>query len=304
MSTFNFNDYQNVVAKAQANAGSVQKVGFFKLKNDGDVAVARLNISTTDDLAFASVHTISANGKWLKVSCMNPLGSYTGSCPLCNAVAGGNTSISKAAKKVYIQMMVSYRDPNSASGYTAPAPVIWERPAGFSKEIANKLMIAGDLRNTLVLITRNGAAGDMQTTYSMDLIPATHPVFKSEMVPNDFSAFANFNIAKHSYWEKTVDEINAYLTTGSFPEAIRTNNTAPAVNATPVVTATPVYAAPVQPTYAAPVAPATVAPVVTPVATTPVAPVTPVAPAVTTPVAPAQPATTAAPARSFNGFSF
>ena len=82
MSTFNFNDYQNVVAKAQANAGSVQKVGFFKLKNDGDVAVARLNISTTDDLAFASVHTISANGKWLKVSCMNPLGSYTGSCLL------------------------------------------------------------------------------------------------------------------------------------------------------------------------------------------------------------------------------
>lgn len=304
MSTFNFNDYQNVVAKAQANAGSVQKVGFFKLKNDGDVAVARLNISTTDDLAFASVHTISANGKWLKVSCMNPLGSYTGSCPLCNAVAGGNTSISKAAKKVYIQMMVSYRDPNSASGYTAPAPVIWERPAGFSKEIANKLMIAGDLRNTLVLITRNGAAGDMQTTYSMDLIPATHPVFKSEMVPNDFSAFANFNIAKHSYWEKTVDEINAYLTTGSFPEAIRTNNTAPAVAAAPVATATPVYAAPVQPTYTAPVAPATVAPVVTPVATTPVAPATPVAPVVTTPVAPAQPATTAAPARSFNGFSF
>ena len=301
MSTFNFNDYQNVVAKAQANAGSVQKVGFFKLKNDGDVAVARLNISTTDDLAFASVHTISANGKWLKVSCMNPLGSYAGSCPLCSAVAGGNTSISKAAKKVYIQMMVSYRDPNSASGYTAPAPVIWERPAGFSKEIANKLMIAGDLRNTLVLITRNGAAGDMQTTYSMDLIPATHPVFKSEMVPNDFSAFANFNIAKHSYWEKTVDEINAYLTTGSFPEAIRTNNTAPAVAAAPVATAAPAYAAPVQPTYAAPVAPATVAPVVTPVATTPVAPV---APAVTTPVAPAQPATTAAPARSFNGFSF
>jgi hypothetical protein len=302
MSTFNFNDYQSVVAKAQANAGNVQKVGFFKLKNDGDVAVARLNISTTDDLAFASVHTISANGKWLKVSCMNPLGSYTGSCPLCNAVAGGNTSISKAAKKVYIQMMVSYRDPNSASGYTAPAPVIWERPAGFSKEIANKLMIAGDLRNTLVLITRNGAAGDMQTTYSMDLIPATHPVFKSEMVPNDFSAFANFNIAKHSYWEKTVDEINAYLTTGSFPEVIRTNTTAAPAVATPVA---PAYnAAPVapvaQPAYSAPVAP--VAPQT--VVATPVAPQTVTTPAVT-PVAPAtQPATTAAPARSFNGFSF
>ena len=295
MSTFNFNDYQSVVARAQANAGSVQKVGFFKLKNDGDVAIARLNISSTDDLSFASVHTISANGKWMKVSCLNPLGSYTGSCALCNAAAS-NSSISKASKKVYIQMMVSYRDPSSPSGYTAPAPVIWERPAGFSKEIANKLMIAGDLRNTLVLITRNGAAGDMQTTYSMDLIPATHPVFKSEMVPNDFAAFANFNIAKHSYWEKTPEEINTFLTTGSFPEAIRTNNTNTPAQAAPVQ---PVYTAPVQqapvaqPTYTAPVQ---AAPQVAPQ----VAPVAPVAP-VAQPTAAPQPA---APARSFNGFSF
>jgi hypothetical protein len=294
MSSFNFNDYQSVVARAQANAGSVQKVGFFKLKNDGDVAIARLNIGSTDDLSFASVHTISANGKWLKVSCLNPLGSYNGSCPLCNAVAAGNTSISKASKKVYIQMMVSYRDPSSPSGYTAPAPVIWERPAGFSKEIANKLMIAGDLRNTLVLITRNGAAGDMQTTYSMDLVPATHPVFKSEMVPNDFAAFANFNIAKHSYWEKTVDEINTYLTTGSFPEAIRTN-----ANAAPAQAVAPAYTAPVQPApvYQAPVAQGSVA------APAYQAPVTPVAPAT-----PAQPAASGqaptTPTRSFNGFSF
>ena len=298
MSSFNFNDYQSVVARAQANAGSVQKVGFFKLKNDGDVAIARLNISSTDDLSFASVHTISANGKWLKVSCLNPLGSYTGSCPLCNAVAAGNTSISKASKKVYIQMMVSYRDPSSPSGYTAPAPVIWERPAGFSKEIANKLMIAGDLRNTLVLITRNGAAGDMQTTYSMDLVPATHPVFKSEMVPNDFSAFANFNIAKHSYWEKTVDEINTYLTTGSFPEAIRTN-----ANAAPAQAVAPTYTALAQPAYTAPAQTATyqapVQPAAAPVYQAPVAPATQAAPA-------AQPSGQAptTPTRSFNGFSF
>lgn len=289
MSSFNFNDYQSVVARAQANAGSVQKVGFFKLKNDGDVAIARLNISSTDDLSFASVHTISANGKWLKVSCLNPLGSYNGSCPLCNAAAAGNTSISKASKKVYIQMMVSYRDPSSPSGYTAPAPVIWERPAGFSKEIANKLMIAGDLRNTLVLITRNGAAGDMQTTYSMDLIPATHPVFKSEMVPNDFAAFANFNIAKHSYWEKTVDEINTYLTTGSFPEAIKTN-----ANAAPTQAVAPAYTAPV---YQAPVAQGSVA---APAYQAPVAPVAPATPA--QPAASGQAPTT--PTRSFNGFSF
>jgi hypothetical protein len=84
-------------------------------------------------------------------------------------------------------------------------------------------MIAGDLRNTLVLITRNGKANDMQTTYSMDILPAEHPVFKPEMIPADFSAFNNFNVARHSYWEKTPEEINAFLTTGQFPERIQTN---------------------------------------------------------------------------------
>ena len=300
MSSFNFNDYQSVVARAQANAGSVQKVGFFKLKNDGDVAIARLNISSTDDLSFASVHTISANGKWLKVSCLNPLGSYNGSCPLCNAVAAGNTSISKASKKVYIQMMVSYRDPSSPSGYTAPAPVIWERPAGFSKEIANKLMIAGDLRNTLVLITLNGAAGDMQTTYSVDILPETHPVFKPVMIPADFSAFTNFNIARHSYWEKTADEINTYLSTGQFPEA--NQGAAPAAANAGTVTQQP-FTAPVAPAAETTSAPQQFAPTPATVASQPVTggyvqPQTSAAPV----VAPEQ--TSGTPVRNFTGFSF
>ena len=207
-----------------------------------------------------------------------------------------NTNVFLKSPAIINLFAISYRDPSSPSGYTAPAPVIWERPAGFSKEIANKLMIAGDLRNTLVLITRNGAAGDMQTTYSMDLVPATHPVFKSEMVPNDFSEFANFNIAKHSYWEKTVDEINTYLTTGSFPESIRTN-------AAPAQAVAPTYTAPAQPAYTAPAQTATyqapVQPAAAPVYQAPVAPANQAAPA-------AQPSGQAptTPTRSFNGFSF
>lgn len=295
MSQFSYADYQNVVAQAQANAnGDGTKVGYFKLKDDGDIAIARINLSSTDEFSFAAVHTLGINGKWMKVSCLNPLGANNGACPLCSAHnANPKGSISKAAKKMFIPMMVSYRDPNSATGYTTPIPVVWDRPAGFSRELANKLMIAGDLRNTLVLITRNGKANDMQTTYSMDILPAEHPVFKPEMIPADFSAFNNFNIARHSYWEKTAEEINAFLTTGQFPERAQTNiqQTAPAaVNTTgaypaPVTTAAPSYSAPAT----------------APVATNPgVVTQQPfVAPATSTPEAP-----TAAPARNFTGFSF
>ena len=300
MSQFNYAQYQQIAAQEQAQSGD-NKIGYFKLKDDGDIAVARINISSTDEFMFAAVHTVSAGGKWLKVSCHNPLGMNQAGCPLCSAAqANPKGSISKASKKMFIPMIVSYRDPQSATGYSAPTPVIWDRPAGFSRELANKLMIAGDLKNALVLITRNGKAGDMQTTYSVDVLPATHPVFKPEMIPADFSAFNNFNIAKHSYWEKSVDEINTFLTTGKFPEAVKANTQQVANNVAAVAGA---YTAPAQPTYTAAPAPTV------PAYTAPAAPVQPAAPTyvpgVTTApaVVPAAPANQA-PARNFSGFSF
>ena len=305
MSTFNYQQYQQIAAQEQeqANANSV-KIGYFKLANDGDIAIARINISSTDEFMFAAVHTVSAGGKWLKVSCHNPLGMNQAGCPLCSAAqANPKGSISKASKKLFIPMIVSYRDPQAVNNYTTPIPVIWDRPAGFSRELANKLMAAGNLKDVLVLITRNGKAGDMQTTYSVDVLPATHPVFKPEMIPADFSAFNNFNIAKHSYWEKSVDEINAFLTIGKFPEVVKANNQQAANNVAAVASA---YAAPAQPTYTAAPAPAA------PAYVAPAAPVQPTAPAyvpgVTTapavvPEAPEAPVNQAS-ARNFSGFSF
>jgi hypothetical protein len=304
MSSFSYAQYQQMVAAAEANSnGDGTKVGFFKVKNDGDIAIARINIASVDEFMFASVHTMNVGGRWMKVSCHNPLGMNGGGCPLCSAhSANPNGAISKSAKKMYVPMLVSYRDPNSATGYTAPAPVIWERPAAFSRELANKLMIAGDLRNTLVLITRNGKAGDMQTTYSMDILPENHPVFKPDMVPADFSAFNNFNVARHSYWEKTIEEINTYLQTGSFPERgnnQQANNVANVANA---------YVAPQAPAYTAPTTggytPQTTTAYAAPVSpqATPMASVSQPASMPQSPVN--QPAANPTPTRNFTGFSF
>ena len=249
MSTFNYSDYQKIAAQEQETNNNT-KVSYFKLKDDGDIAIARINLSSTDEFMFAAVHTLQVGGKWMKVSCHNPLGMNAAGCPLCAAnQANPKGSIGKSAKKMFIPMLVSYRDPQSATGYTPVTPVIWDRPAQFSRELANKLMVAGNLKDVLVLITRNGKAGDMQTTYSVDVLPATHPVFKPEMIPADFSAFNNFNIAKHSYWEKSVEEINTFLATGQFPEVAKTNNQQAVNN---VATSANTYAAPATPAYTAP----------------------------------------------------
>ncbi len=301
-STFNFAQYQQIAAQEQTQSGDGTKIGYFKLKDDGDIAIARINLSSTDEFMFAAVHTLQVGGKWMKVSCHNPLGMNAAGCPLCSAnQANPKGTIGKSAKKMFIPMLVSYRDPQSATGYTPVVPVIWDRPAQFSRELANKLMVAGNLKDVLVLITRNGKAGDMQTTYSVDVLPAAHPVFKPEMIPADFSAFNNFNIAKHSYWEKTPEEINAFLATGQFPEVAKANN-----QQTVAATTTP-YVAPATPTAPAYTAPATqAAPTFVPgVTTTPAvvpnmanpAPITTATPAV-------EQAAPSTPVRNFSGFSF
>ncbi len=290
MSTFNYAQYQTARAQAQSTStASNVKVGFFKLKDNGNEALIRINVGTMEDLQFAKVHQLGAAQRWMKVSCKNEFGTYGDNCPLCAAVAAGNTSIGKAANKVYVQMMVSYKDPITQQ-FAAAIPVIWERPAGFASEIANLLRDYGPLRDRVFKVTRNGEAGSMQTTYSISYIPLYD---KPEAVPADFSAFTNFNIAKHSYWEKTTEDINTFLSTGSFPEVVRPNNgndsgnngngSAPIMPMAPTPMPQPVVAAvPTAPVYQAPVAP-TPAPVAAPVAEAPVAD---------------------RPARNFGGFSF
>lgn len=286
MSQFNYSDYQNVVNRAQsAPAVTAVKVGFFKLKNDKDEALVRLNVSSLDELQFATVHQLGAAQKWMKISCLNPVGNYADSCPLCKKVAEGDTSIGKAAKKVYVQMLVSYKD--AATGaFSEAIPVIWERPAGFSREIANLLRDYGDLKSHVFKVTRNGAAGSMQTTYSIAYIPLYD---KPESVSTDFSAFTNFKINKHSYWEKTIEEIETFIATGSFPET-EAKPVAESRNLDKVISS-PVEEKKIE--EALGMAPASQE--ATP-AVTPAAPATPVEEA---------PATTGTrPARNFGGFSF
>lgn len=265
MSNFSYDQYQEVIARAQtgSNNGGGQKIGFFKLKNDGDEALVRFNVKSLDDLQFATVHQLGASQKWMKVSCLNPVGSYHDTCPLCAAVASGNNTIGKAAKRVYVQLMVAYKDPTTQI-FSAAIPVIWERPAGFSREIANLIKDYGDLTTRVFKVTRNGAANCMQTTYPISYIPLYD---KPESVSDDFSAFANFNIAKHSFWEKSLGDINVFLNTGAFPEVARapqapmpTDADAPAytrpVYQPPVTTESYAPATPTVPAYQAPEQPA------------------------------------------------
>lgn len=262
MSSFSYSDYQNIVNKAQsAPVSSSVKVGYFKLA-DGEEALIRINCADTNDFKFAVVHAPVFGKKFeglgsgfTPVGCLNEIGSYdTDKCPFCAAVEAGHEVIAKAAKKVYVEMLVAYKDTKTGA-WAEAIPVIWERPAGFSRDLADKIKNYGDLRETIFKITRVGAGKD--TRYTLDFIPVFN---RPEIIPIDFSAFDNFNIAKHSYWEKSAEDMSTFVNTGAFPEYIKETPAAqPAPAAvTPTVTHT---------TYVPPVTPA---PAPAPVASTPV----------------------------------
>jgi len=220
MSQFNYQDYQKVVERAQNPSNNTVKIGFFKLPKDGDEALVRINLKDINDLEFANVHKPAFGKKfeglgtgYTPVSCLNEVGSYSDDCPFCKAVAAGNDTIGKASKVVYIKMLVAYKDVATGQFSTA-IPVVWERPAGFSKELASKFKNYGPLADRVFKITRNGSGKD--TKYSLDYIPMLD---KPELVPADFSAFNNFDLSKHSFWVKSAEDLQYFLDNGAFPAA-------------------------------------------------------------------------------------
>lgn len=216
MSQFNYDQYQQVVARANNPTTTAPKIGYLKLA-DGQEALVRINVSKLDDLKFATVHTPAFGKKFeglgsgfTPVMCLNEVGSYSDACPFCKAAAEGHEVISKAAKKVYVQMLIAYKDATTGQ-FSVAQPVVWERPAGFSKELATKLRDYGDLSAHVFKLTRMGSGKD--TRYALDYIPLYD---KPDFVPMDFSAFNNFEVSKHSFWVKTAADLETYLATGAF----------------------------------------------------------------------------------------
>ena len=285
MSQFNYDQYQNVVNRAQsAPSANAVRVGFFKLK-DGEEALVRINVSKLDDLKFATVHKPVFGKKfeglgtgYTPVSCLNEVGSYSDACPFCKAAAEGHEVIGKATKVVYIQMLVAYKDASTGT-FSAAVPVVWERPAGFSKELASKLRDYGSLADHVFKISRLGAGKD--TRYSLDYIPLYD---KRETVTTDFSVFNNFDITKHSFWIKPAADLQYFIDNGTFP-ATEQKPVSTSANFSQVAAA-PAEEKKVEQSFGIGAAPVQPAPVVKP-----------------TPVTEEKPATER-PVRNFSGFSF
>lgn len=197
-------------------------VGIFSLKNDGDEAIVRIMHDSVEDFDILTTHPITVNGKYRSVNCVRDPKEPLDNCPLCKSGAKVNTRIFLHM----IQYVVG------EGGKIEAKPVVWERSAGvYAPTLKNYLAEYGPLSDCVFKIRRRGAKGDMSTTY--DILFGNPNMYKEESYPKLKDAFNGYSVSGGLVLNKTADEINTYLETGSFPDtnnSSASNKTAPVQN--------------------------------------------------------------------------
>lgn len=211
MSVYSYESFlMNKADKASAKSTSkFQKVGYFKLENDGDSTLVRFAYKTKADFQITTVHVVEG---YRKVMCLRDAKDPVDKCPLC---AAGEPLLNK----IYVKLIEYTKD---AEGNVVATPKVWERPSGFASVLDSLCEEYGsDLCDHVFKIKRRGVKGDRKTEY--DVMYANPELYKESVgYVKDFSAFDNFDLSKHSYYVKSFDEIAEYCETGKFPEVVKT----------------------------------------------------------------------------------
>lgn len=210
MAKMNFTDVENLSQESGTNS-----VGFFSLKNDKDSAIVRIMHDTVEDFDLESLHEVKVDNKYRKISCLrNSVYDDVESCPLC---AGGY----EVKHKCFIHLIEYVQD--ATTGKVTAIPKIWERHMAYAKELKTLLLNYGPLSNSLFKIQRNGAARDINTTYSiMYCPPAMYPDDVYKKLDNPFKGYSALGAV---VWDKTKEELTQFLVTGAFPKKSATNDT-------------------------------------------------------------------------------
>ena len=181
-------------------------VGFFNLKNNGDEAIVRIMHDSVNDFDILTTHNVNIGGKYRKVSCLRDPRDPIDNCPLC---AAGQS----IAQRFFIHM-VQY---DNVDGQIVPKAVVWERTANeYGKKLKSMIDEYGPLSDCIFKVKRNGAAGYMKTTY--EIMFCNPNVYRADLYPKMPELFENYNVLGNVVLDKSAEDINIFLTTGSFPQ--------------------------------------------------------------------------------------
>lgn len=239
MARMSFEEYSASASNRASSNGP--RISYFSLRNDGDSAIVRFNIHGLNDIAVDSVHRVkTGDGKNRVVSCLratphDPIHA----CPFCENGEPLNF-------RLFIPL-VEYRQDDK--GGVELNPVVWEQGVKTRNVLKGLIEEYGDLTDSLFKITRHGAAGSKETTYS--ILPANPNVYKSDVFVKDFSAFDDPTYINRFILVKTPEEIEEFYKTGDFPHGHREEAQTASTVETPITpTASPLRSsAPIRGSY-------------------------------------------------------
>ena len=202
MPKYSYETYSDMRGTA-SNNNDQKKVGYFKLK-PGEKALVRFAYATPKEFEIATVHEVRVKDKFRTILCLRSAQEPLDKCPLC---AQGTPLKSRFFCKLihYVQ---------DEKGNIVPMAEVANWPKKYSDTLNARFQEYGDLQDNLFTVTRLGTGTD--TTYDIQF---ANPVKYSESngFVKDFSAFEGFDLAHHSYAERTKEEIEEFLQSGDFP---------------------------------------------------------------------------------------
>lgn len=101
-----YEEYLKATEKKQPTKfNSVLLPSYFSLKDDGDSAIVRFNISKIEDINVTIKHMVKVGGKTRNIECLRMPNEPEDKCPLC---ASGN----KSNTRIYVKLLVYENDGN------------------------------------------------------------------------------------------------------------------------------------------------------------------------------------------------
>lgn len=170
---------------------------WFQLKNDGDVARVQFMFDSVNDIPAFSTHRVKVGDKERQVDCLRAPRDPIDKCPLC---AAGIPC--KAAKFV---LMYQHDDGKVK---------IWERGRQFISKLQGLVNRYSPLSQHVFEVERHGKAGDTSTKYEVYPLDGVEPVNIEELEEPTLEGTIIL--------QKTFEEMEEYLETGSFPDADET----------------------------------------------------------------------------------
>lgn len=170
---------------------------YFSLKNDKDEAQVRIMLNKLEDMEdgfLFQTHEVEIGDNRRKVACLREYNDPMDVCPLCAAKK-------KLAPTMYIPIY----------NVDADEVQIWERGKGYMNKFTGfcSRYSKPSIVSHLVTIQRNGAKGDMKTTY--ELYEDDRDDTTLEDLPEIPEILGRYLL------DKSAEDMDFYLETGEFP---------------------------------------------------------------------------------------